>query len=254
MKVKEVLQQFDKLAPLSLSHDAQKNIGFYDNSGLILDCATDTESVVVALDFTDDVIEYAKEVGAKLIISHHPAIYKGIRSVTGSYVKAIAAGITVYSAHLNLDSANGGIDDTLARFAGAKDTRILTHVNETNGFGRVFSVPETTCENLVNRLIAQLHTDKYMFFGNKDKKVNTVATFCGAGLGEEGISNASEADLLISADIQHHVLLAALNQGKCVLQLTHYASEAFAMKTFVEELFEKEINIKCYFYVDKRFL
>lgn len=254
MEINKILEQFNKLAPITLSYDAQKNLGAYDNSGLILDCATNTDCVVCALDLTNEVIEYANEVGAKLIITHHPAIYRAIKNVSGTYVKAIQSGISVYSAHLNLDIASQGIEDYLASFAGAKDTKILTYVTENNGFGRVFNVEATSCECVVNRLIEALSTDKYIFFGDKNKTCNKVATFCGAGLSEADIALAKEADLLVSADISHHVLLSALNQGKSVLQLTHYASEVFAMKSFVEELFEKEIKMKCYFYVDKRFL
>ena len=253
MEIKKVLEAFNEVAPLSLSFDAQKNLGHYDNSGLILDCSTETDCVVCALDLNDDVVDYAISVGAKLIITHHPAIYRGIKSVSGTYVKAIKAGITVYSAHLNLDSATNGIDDTLASFAGAKSSQIITPVNETNGFGRIFSIEPTTAENVVNSLIATLSTDKYMFFGDKNTVVDTVATFCGAGLGESEASSVN-AQLLISADIPHHVLSAGLNSGKCILQLTHYASEAIAMKKFVESVFANKISIKCYFFTDKRFL
>ena len=254
MEIKNILEKFNELAPLCFSFDAQKNLGHYDNSGMILDCASQTDSVVCALDFTNEVVDYAISVGAKLIITHHPAIYRGIKSVSGTYVKAIENGITVYSAHLNLDVASGGIDDGLASLAGAKQTQTLTYVNETNGFGRRFSVEPQTAESVVNALIGKLSATKYMFFGDKNKTISTVSTYCGAGLGEQDVYKAEGVDLLISADIPHHVLLAALNSGKAVLQLTHYASEAFAMKNFVEEKLQKQLEIKCYFYVDERFI
>ncbi|MBR4419817.1 MAG: Nif3-like dinuclear metal center hexameric protein [Clostridia bacterium] len=254
MEIKKILEQFNELAPLSLSYDAQKNLGYYDNSGLMMDCSTETDCVVCALDLTDKVVDYAIEVGAKLIITHHPAIYHGIKTINGTYIKAISAGITVYSAHLNLDTAAGGIEDGLAKLAGAKDTKTLTFVNENYGFGRIFKIETEKAENVVNSVIGALNTTKYIFFGCKDTPISTVATFCGAGLSEQGINLASEADLLISADISHHVLLTALNKGKCVLQLTHYASEVFAMKAFIEELFERKLKMKYYFCVDERFI
>lgn len=255
MEVKKILEFFDSNVPLSLSYDAQKNVGFYDNSGLLIDCAEQTDSVVCALDLTSELVDYAISVGSKLIITHHPVIYRGVKKVDGVYVKAIKNGISIYSAHLNFDSASGGIEDTLAKFAGAiSQPQIIKYVNETNGFGRKFFVNEQTAESVVNSLIAQLPSQNYMFYGNKEQVVKRVATFCGAGLGEDGVNSASDCDMLISADMQHHVILSALEQGKCVLQLTHYASEAFAMKAFVTELFEKGLKIKNYFYLDKRFL
>ena len=254
MEISKIIQQFEQFAPLSLSYDAQKNLGAYDNSGLILEVAKTTDCVVCALDLTSEVVDYANSVNAKLIITHHPAIYRAVKNVGGTYVKAIQSGISVYSAHLNLDSAKDGIEDKLASFAGASDSKILSYVSETNGFGRIFSIPTQTAENVVNRLIGALATNKYMFFGDLSKPISTVATFCGAGLGESDIYKAKEADMLISADVPHHVLLSALEQGKCVMQLTHYASEVFAMKEIVENLFNNQINLKCYFYTDKRFL
>ena len=254
MEIKKILEVFNSLAPLSFSDDAIKNLGCYDNSGLLIDCGGETNSVVCALDLTDEVVDYAIKVGAKLIITHHPAIYRAIKNVNGTYVKAIKNGITVYSAHLCLDVANNGIEDNLALFAGAKQSEILQKVNEGHGFGRKFDISPKTAENVVNELIATLSTDKFMFFGDKNSVVNKIATFCGSGLSEQSIYLARDCDLLISADISHHVLLSALNQGKCVLQLTHYASEMLAMKHFVKELFENQLKMKYYFYTDKRFL
>ncbi len=254
MEIKKIIAEFDELVPLSLSFDAQKKLSYYDNSGLILDCSSETDCIVCALDLTEEVVDFAIEKGAKLIITHHPAIYRAVKSVGGVYVKAISAGISVYSAHLNLDVASFGIEDGLASFAGAKQSEIMTFVNDDHGFGRMFFIEPITAETVVNRVIEALSTDKYMFFGDKNKTVSCVATFCGAGLSEQDVYLAKDADLLISADISHHVLLAALNCGKAVLQLTHYASETFAMKKFIEQIFEKKINLKCYFYTDKRFL
>ncbi|MBQ7408022.1 MAG: Nif3-like dinuclear metal center hexameric protein [Clostridia bacterium] len=254
MKIAEILKIFDNAAPLSLSADAQKNIGFYDNSGLLIDCATDTDTVVCALDLNNAVIDKAIELNAKLIITHHPAIYHPIKNIQGLYSRAAVNGISIYSAHLCLDSAFGGIDDGLAQMAGCVgEAKIVLYVNETNGFGRIFSVEQQTAESIVNRVIATLNTNKYMFFGDKNTIVNSVATFCGAGLNDGGVNAAINSELLISADIPHHVLLNALEKGKCVLQLTHYASEAYVMKNFCEKLFSQN-KINSYFYADERFL
>ncbi len=55
----------------------------YDNVGLI---AGDREKVVtailVSLDLTDKAIESAKAAGANLIITHHPVIFGGIKTLT----------------------------------------------------------------------------------------------------------------------------------------------------------------------------
>lgn len=92
-----------------------------------------------------------------------------------------------------------------------------------------------------------------MFFGNKNRRIKRVASFCGAGLDEQAVIKSENEDLLVSADIPHHVLLAALEKNKCVLQLTHYSSEAFAFERYAKKLCEK-LKIKTRFYFDERFI
>lgn len=254
MKIKQIAEILDEYIPLNLSDAACSVLGAYDNSGLLIDCGGETDCVLFALDLCSGAVEQALKCGAKMIITHHPAIYKPIKHVDGLYAKCIASGISVYSAHLCLDIAVGGIEDCLAEFFGAKNVKILESVTQTNGFGRAFDVEPTTFEGICNAFAKKFNANKFMSFGQKDKIITRAATFCGAGLDEGAIKRACDCDLLISADIQHHVLLAALEQGKCVLQLTHYSSEVFAMKKFAEKLCSQKIKINNCFYLDERFL
>jgi len=155
--------------------------------------------------------------------------------------------------HLNLDMADGGVEDCLAKTAGAKKVEVLEQICEGHGFGRIFDVEEKQLESFVNELIGALNTKKYILFKGEKQTVKRVATFCGAGLNESAISRAKDADLLISADISHHVVSYALDEGKSVLQLTHYASEYPVLKALCEQL-TKKIKINGYVYVDERFL
>ena len=254
MKINDVLSLLERKVPLSLSDAACKTLGAYDNSGFIIDGgAAETDCVVFALDLTADALRLAKDCGAKLIITHHPAIYRPIKSVRGVYTDCIASSVSVYSTHLSLDTACGGIEDGLARAIGAEQTKILEPTADGYGFGRYFEITEQTFKSVIEKLNRSFATDKMLAFGDENRQISKVASFCGAGLDEAAIENAGDADLLVSADISHHVLLAALEKDKCVLQLTHYASEVFAMKAFCEA-FCKENDINHKFYIDERFL
>ncbi len=254
MKIKEILELLEQKVPLSLSHAAINALGAYDNSGFILDGGNeDTNSVVFALDLTCGAVDLAVKNGANFIITHHPAIYRPVKSVSGLYTKCIAAGISVYSTHLSLDTAHDGIEDGLARIIGAKNTEMLEQTTEGYGFGRYFEIESVSFKELIKKISEALKTQKMMVFGDENRTINKVASFCGAGLDEGAIARAKDAELLVSADISHHVLLAAIDKDKCVLQLTHYASEAFAMQAFCQK-FCLENNIKYDFYLDERFL
>ncbi len=255
MKISEILSLMDGKAPLKLSTGACSMLGMYDNSGLILEGRElETNGVIFALDLNKAVVELAKKSGYKLIITHHPAIYRPVKNVMqGVYTACIEAGITVYSSHLSLDTAVNGIDDGLAKLCGAKDFEILEPTVDGRGFGRAFGVEKDTFNNKVKQITEKIGTTKYLAFGDPDTQINGIATFCGAGLDEAAIYRAGSSEMLVSADIPHHVLLAALEQGKCVLQLTHYASEAVAMQNFADAICrENKINYR--FYLDRRFM
>ena len=80
MKVKDVTNYLESIAPLQLQED-------YDNSGLIIGNGDDkVEGALVCLDVTEEVIREAISLGCNLIIAHHPLIFSGIRKInTNNY-------------------------------------------------------------------------------------------------------------------------------------------------------------------------
>ena len=116
MRLKEICELVDKTAPFSISGAYCREYGGYDNSGILVDCGREITGVLFSLDLSRAAAEEAKKRGAQLIVTHHPAIYSPIRSLAqegeGALVLAcVQAGISVISAHLNLDMAEGGIDE-----------------------------------------------------------------------------------------------------------------------------------------------
>ena len=83
-----------------------------------------------------------------------------------------------------------------------------------------------------------------MVYGNLNEKVTKMATFCGAGLDESEIDLSSDCDLLLSADIKHHIILKALSMGKKLIEVTHYSSEFYGFNKFYEWTKEK-LSVKC---------
>ena len=125
MKIKEVLNALEMFAPLPLQDG-------FDNAGLQVGL-TDAEvaGALLCLDVTEAVIDEAVALGYNLVISHHPLIFKGFKSITGrDYVercvmKAIRNDIVVFSMHTNLDNAQQGVNYKMAEKIGLKNVRIL---------------------------------------------------------------------------------------------------------------------------------
>jgi putative NIF3 family GTP cyclohydrolase 1 type 2 len=69
---------------------------------------------------TPAVFDEALARGVSMIVSYHPPIFSGLKSLTlanplqASLLRCAAAGISVYSPHTALDSVHGGVNDWLA--------------------------------------------------------------------------------------------------------------------------------------------
>ncbi len=125
MKIKEIVSALERFAPLPLQDG-------FDNAGLQIGLTeAEATGALLCLDVTEPVIDEAIAHGCNLIISHHPLIFKGYKSITGKdYVercilKAIRNDIVIYSAHTNLDNAAGGVNFKIAEKIGLKNVQIL---------------------------------------------------------------------------------------------------------------------------------
>ena len=105
----------------------------YDNVGLqVGDGTRAVERVLVALDLTPAVVQESISVGAELVITHHPAIFRPIRAlraddlVGGMLMRLIEERIALLAAHTNLDAARNGVSTALARQLGLEDLRFLS--------------------------------------------------------------------------------------------------------------------------------
>lgn len=125
MKIKELVAVLERRAPRSLQED-------YDNSGLqVGDPEAEINAALVCLDCTEAVVEEAARHGCGLIISHHPVIFKSIKSlVARTYVErtvlaAIRHNIALYAIHTNLDNVIEGVNGEIANALGLRPLQVL---------------------------------------------------------------------------------------------------------------------------------
>ncbi len=139
--VKDIMTLMESWAPLSLAES-------WDNPGLMVG-AIDRQvtGIVTSLDLTKEAVDYAMDRGCNMIISHHPLIFKGLKSIDlGSYQgqlleTLIKNDIAVYSAHTNLDIAQGGLNDMLAAKLGLENCSGLVPVGQSDYYKLVVYVP-----------------------------------------------------------------------------------------------------------------
>lgn len=253
MKLKELYGAIDAYAPFSLSLEYIKR-GNYDNSGLLIDCGEEVKGALFALDLSSRAVGEAKKRGYNCIVTHHPAIYSPLKRLgEGSILECARAGISVISAHLNLDAAEGGIDESLMRALGGKKARAVMEKLTAGGYGRVYDVEQKPLEGFVSCAKETLSAKRVLVYG--EKPVRRVASFCGAGFSEEAIEFALQngADTLVSSDGPHHRILAAAEGGLNVVLFTHYCAELYGFSRFAEKIINKMGGAGALF-TDERFL
>ncbi|MCK5692469.1 MAG: Nif3-like dinuclear metal center hexameric protein [Bacteroidales bacterium] len=129
--LREITSYLEELASLSLQES-------YDNSGLqVGDPGMEVSGILVALDVSEEVLLEAEKLGFNLVLTHHPVIFGGLKSLTGRsgperIVKlAIQKEIAIYSAHTNFDAITGGVNSALANRLGLVNQRILAPLSGT---------------------------------------------------------------------------------------------------------------------------
>lgn len=258
-KLNELMEVIEGYAPLELSRQAIAR-GSYDNSGIIINSHDNVEKILFTLDLSIDSVKQAEKVGADTIITHHPAIYNPVKTLsiggeTAAVLMAARAGMNVISMHLNLDMAKQGIDYFLAKGLGAAESKILDEYGDEQGYGREFIV-KGQAEDLLDKARAVFGSEKIILYGSG--KVERAASFCGGGSDnalKAVLCGATAANLIVSSDIPHHVLKELIERDKMVMIIPHYVSEnygfekfyAFAVKAFGDD-------VKAYYFLDKRFM
>lgn len=146
VKAAEVLQLMGQIAPSALAED-------WDNVGLqVGNPSQDVKNILIALDFNQEVLKEAVEKKCDLIITHHPFIFKGIKSVntqnqSGKLIfELIKNNISLFSAHTNLDIAEDGLNDYLIRKLDVENISILKTTSSQNYHKLVTFIPADSFE------------------------------------------------------------------------------------------------------------
>ncbi|MBR1940628.1 MAG: Nif3-like dinuclear metal center hexameric protein [Bacteroidaceae bacterium] len=240
MKIKEIVDALERFAPLPLQDG-------FDNAGMQVGLTdADCAGALLCLDVTEEVLEEAISFGCNLVVSHHPLIFKGIKSLTGdNYVercvmKAVKHDITIFSAHTNLDNAVNGVNFKMAEKIG------LTHVEVLDpradgwlnaGAGVVGELPEPEAEEAFLRRIKQTFVvDCVKHTALTGRQIRRVALCGGAGafLMPEAIKKG--ADVFITGEIKYHDYFGRAEEI-LLAEIGHYESEQYT-----KEIFKKIIS------------
>ena len=125
MTVNEVISVLKSIIPLAQAED-------FDNVGLLCgNLEREISGILVCHDALENVVEEAIVKGLNLIVTFHPIIFSGLKSITGkNYVeravlKAIENKIAIYAIHTAFDNDFFGVNYRICQELGLQNQKVL---------------------------------------------------------------------------------------------------------------------------------
>ena len=202
----------------------------WDNPGLLIgDPSAEVKKIFVCLDVTDEKILRAIELDAQLIVAHHPLIFHAIKNVRflplGKKIsRLIKNNLAVFAAHTNLDTAQGGVNDVLAKKIGLVDVKLLG--DEEFSMARLGTLEEPmSAENFARHVKKSLNAESVRLVDAGNFLIGKVGV-CG-GAGADFIQKAKffGAQAFVTGDVKYHEAQAAVENEIHVVDAGHFATE-----------------------------
>ena len=240
MNAKQLYQKFEERIPSSLREP-------WDNDGVM--CLPDGSSEIlralVALDVTEEIVDYAIERGFDLIVSHHPLVFKPLASIdeenhlSRKLIKLICSGITVFSFHTRADKLVGGVNDRLADILGMYDTTPFGD----GDLGRIGTIDEPMEIQDFAYRVKQLIGADAVRYADGFSDVHKVAVVGGDGKSYVKAAIEAGADTFLSGRIGYNVMEEATEMGINLIEAGHFYTEAHISEFFRDLLIDFDPNI-----------
>lgn len=238
MKISEVIKITDEICPPDLAEE-------WDNCGWQIKCGDgDVTGVLTAIEVTGAVIDEAVKRGANLIITHHPMIFQGIKSVDvktvlGNYIiRLINNGISVYSCHTDFDKVEGGNNDYIGEVLELTDVRCLD-----DGFTRVGNIKgDMTASEFAAFVCRKLNLSErsVRICGDPGKCVKKAGWCSGTGADFADAAAAAGCDVFVTGDVKYHEAREAAEAGRIVvIDAGHFGTEASFGENMAVKLSER---------------
>ncbi len=206
LRVREIEELLCQLAPKELACS-------WDNVGLLVgDPEAEVARVLVALDITPEVVEEAVAMKAQLIVAHHPLInckWHPVQTVRqddrqGSILRSLIKNdIAAICMHTNLDAAEGGVNDALAKALGLSEVEQLTEE-------KIGRIGQLNCEiplaEFLPFVVKSLGCNGLRYKDN-GKVVRRVAVGGGACGDYMSQAIAAGCDTFVTSDLRYHDFL-----------------------------------------------
>jgi dinuclear metal center YbgI/SA1388 family protein len=226
----EVEDILHEIAPLELAAE-------WDNVGMLVQPNAKPRRVARALLTVDLSIAVAAEAiaaNAQLVVAYHPPIFQGWKrlhadgGVQEAVLRVAAAGIAVYSPHTALDAAPSGLADWIVEgVLGGAVPKELRAIGDGE-FGRLAVLAKPVpLRMLLQRCKRRFRVRTLQVARPSGARaaagtVRSIAVAAGAG---GSVLRGAAADVLVTGEMSHHDVLAAVAAGRTVVLAGHSNTE-----------------------------
>ena len=237
-RVSDLLSEMERIAPPSYAMEG-------DNVGLqVGDGEAAVNKVLLSLDPDDRAIKEAERGGYDLLITHHALIFRPLYRLVPEEpaarraVTLIRDGISLISMHTNLDAAEGGVNDALARALGLSGIGDFPNEDARPGvpsIGRIGFVEPTPGEDFVRFTVETLKASgaRYLLTGKDCRRVAVAGGSCADYV---DAAAAAGCDTLVTSECKYRHFTRARDLGISLIDAGHYATEAVVLDPLRERL------------------
>lgn len=228
-----------QLAPRDLAES-------WDNVGLLVgDCGREIHRALIALDVTAGTAAEAKEAGAELLVAHHPVMncnWSPVQTLRDDsqqgrlLLQLVRDGTAAICMHTNLDAAQGGVNDALARRLGLEQTAVL---EGGGGIVRMGLLPEEMPLPAFLALVRERLRPNGIRFADGGRPVRRVAVGGGACGEYFAAAAAAGCDAFVTADVKYNQFLDAAGLGLSLLDAGHFPTEDVVCPVLAQFLQER---------------
>ena len=214
MKIGEIYKILDEISPFASQEE-------WDNSGLLVGSfEASAERVYLSLDVDDELLDEAQP--NSLIITHHPLIFKGLKSLnldkypSSLIAKMMAKNLSLIAMHTNYDLShlNEYVLSEILGFTPKERDGFLLYADVNLSFDELcVSVKDKFKLEILRVVKAQ-----------KNECIGRLA-FC-TGSGGDLIGEV-RADVFLTGDIKYHQALEAAHNNLNLIDIGHFESERY---------------------------
>ncbi|MGN0242887.1 MAG: Nif3-like dinuclear metal center hexameric protein [Lachnospiraceae bacterium] len=252
MRVSEIIDILNKQSPQGYACS-------WDNVGLVVGRKEqEVHKILIALDATMDVVDYAVRHHYDFILTHHPMIFSNMKQINDTsfvgdkILKLAEHKIACFAMHTNFDIV-GGMSDIFAGRLNLVDCIPLEVTVDTEteweGIGRIGYLNQhvtITLGDLAMLVKSSFDLKHIMVYGDLEAPVHRIAVSPGSGRSIINEAVEKGADVLITGDIGHHEGLDALDQNLMLIDASHYGTEYIfieAIEQYLADSLPEDITV-----------